>query len=63
LFADYNGRIELVYIEPPFDRLLRQNRNRKDPVPEQVVRKLAAKCEPPTWTEGHGLVMIDGIAR
>jgi predicted kinase len=60
LFADYNARIELVYIEPPFDRLLRQNKNRKNPVPEQVVRKLAAKCEPPTWTEGHALLLVDG---
>ena len=60
LFADYNARIELVYIEPPFDRLLRQNGNRSNSVPEQVVRKLAAKCDPPTWTEGHELLMIDG---
>jgi predicted kinase len=60
LFADYNARIELVYIEPLFDRLLRQNKNRKNPVPEQVVRKLAAKCEPPTWTEGHALLLVDG---
>ena len=63
LFADYNARIELVWIEPPFERLLRQNGNRKDAVPEQVVRKLAAKCEPPTWAEGHGLLMIDGEAQ
>lgn len=55
LFADYNARIELVYVEPPFDRLLQQNKSRANPVPEQVVRKLAAKCEPPTWLEGHGL--------
>jgi predicted kinase len=63
LFADYNARIELVYIEPPFDRLLRQNKGRKNPVPEQVVRKLAAKCEPPTWAEGHSLLLIEGEAQ
>lgn len=63
LLADYNARIELVYLEPPFDRLLRQNKGRKNPVPEQVVRKLAAKCEPPTWTEGHGLLLVDGEAK
>ena len=57
LFADYNARIELVYVEPPFDRLLQQNRSRDNPVPEQVIRKLAAKCEPPTWLEGHGLTL------
>ena len=60
LFVDYNARIELVYVEPPFDRLLRQNKGRENPVPEQVVRKLAAKCEPPTWTEGHALVTSEG---
>ena len=63
LFADYNARIELVYVEPPFDRLLRQNKSRKNPVPEHVVRKLAAKCEPPTWTEGHSLLLVDGEAK
>ena len=28
LFADYNARIELAYVEPPFDRLLQQNKRR-----------------------------------
>ena len=60
LFRDYNARIELVYVDPPFDRLLRQNKNRANPVPEQIVRKLAVKSEPPTWTEGHRLIMSDG---
>ncbi len=60
LLADYNARIELVYIEPPFERLLRQNKGRKNSVPEQVVRKLAAKCEPPTWSECHTLLLVDG---
>ncbi len=59
LFADYNARIELVYCEPPFDRILRQNRSRANPVPEQVIRKLAVKCEPPTWVEGHDLIISD----
>lgn len=63
LFADYNARIELVYIEPPFERLLRQNKSRENPVPEQVVRRLAAKCEPPTWTECHALITSDGETR
>jgi len=63
LFADYDARITLVYVEPPFERLLQQNRSRKNPVPEQVMRKLAEKCEPPTWTEGHDLVVNDGDSR
>jgi putative nucleotidyltransferase with HDIG domain len=60
LFADYNARIKLVWIEPPFEKLLRQNGSRENAVPEQVVRKLAAKYEPPTLPEGHKLQMIDG---
>src|SRR5579872_4488295 len=60
LFADYNSRIDLVYVEPPFERLLAQNKRRAKSVPEDVVRTLAGKCEPPTWTEGHGLVLSDG---
>jgi predicted kinase len=63
LFADYNARIELVYVEPPFDQLIRQNKSRNHPVPEQVVRKLADRCEPPTWTEGHTLIMSDGASQ
>jgi len=60
LFADYNARVELVYVEPPFERLLEQNKRRGNPVPEDVVRRLAGKCEPPTWTEGHRLILSAG---
>ena len=60
LFADYNAQIEIVYLEPPFEKLLRQNRERNRAVPEPVVRKLAEKCEPPTWIECHRLTMLDG---
>ena len=28
--------------------------------PEPVIRKLADKCEPPTWIECHNLVISDG---
>ena len=60
LFADYNARIELVYVEPPFKELLKQNRSRQNAVPEQVIKKLAAKCEPPTRVEGHTLIVDNG---
>ena len=60
LCADYGARIELVYVEPAFDVILRQNRQRNRPVPEHVIRELAQKCEPPTWTEGHGLILSEG---
>jgi putative nucleotidyltransferase with HDIG domain len=60
LFADYGARIEIVYVEPSFDRLLRQNKGRQHSVPETVVRKLAEKCEPPTWMECHDLTITEG---
>lgn len=60
LFADYRARTEIVYVEPPFKRILQQNRERHDPVPEQVIRKLAEQCEPPTLHECHVLRLLDG---
>ncbi|QDU93702.1 AAA family ATPase [Lignipirellula cremea] len=60
LFADYNARLEVVYLEPPLASLLRQNKARSKAVPEPVIRRLADKCEPPTWAECHRLVIGDG---
>ncbi len=59
LFADYNARIELVYIEPPLSVVLGRNRRRARAVPEDVIRELAGKTDPPTWTEAHTLAIID----
>src|SRR5262249_21510733 len=58
LFADYDARIELVYIEPPLAVILGRNGRRDRPVPEGVIRELAGKCEPPTLTEAHGLTIV-----
>jgi predicted kinase len=58
LFADYDARIEIVYIEPPLPVILDRNRRRDRPVPEKVVRGLADRCEPPTWTEAHRLTIV-----
>jgi predicted kinase len=60
LFADYGARIEVVYVEPSMAVILDQNKRRDRPVPENVIRELVAKCEPPTLTEAHGLLMSDG---
>jgi predicted kinase len=60
LFADYGARIEIVYLEPPLAVILSQNKRRDRPVPESVIRDLADKCEPPTWTEGHDLILAHG---
>jgi len=59
LFVDYDSRIEIVYVEPPLQVILEQNREREHPVPEHVIRDLAEKCEPPTIAEGHALTLTD----
>jgi predicted kinase len=58
LFVDYGARVEVVYVEPPFSAILDQNKRRERSVPAQVIRDLADKCEPPTWTEAHGLTIV-----
>lgn len=59
LCADYNARIEMVYVEPPLDTIIEQNKRRGRNVPEGVIRQLAQKVEPPTLTEVHSLTILD----
>jgi predicted kinase len=58
LFADYGARIEITYVEPPFAVICEQNRRRDRNVPERVIRDLAERSEPPTWTEAHQLTLF-----
>jgi predicted kinase len=58
LFANYGARVEIVYLEPPLAEIYRQNKQRDRHVPTDVIRKLADKCEPPTWAEGHQLRLL-----
>lgn len=62
LCLDYHARVEIVYVEPAWPRVLEQNRRRATRIPEQVIRDLAARLEPPTWTECHDLIVTDGSA-
>jgi predicted kinase len=48
LFADYGARIEIVYLEPPLEMILAQNKKRLNPVPENVILGLLEKLEVPT---------------
>lgn len=60
LFAAYQARIRIVYLEVPFDELQQRNRSRKVPVPEAVIRKLAFRLDIPDLTEAH---QVDWIVR
>lgn len=53
LFAEYGGRIKIVYIEVPYKVLLAQNRNREYAVPDSVIEKLLDKLEIPVPKEAH----------
>jgi len=61
LFTDYNAQLNLVYIEPTLSKIVRQNRERTTAIPETVIRRLAEKCEPPTWVECHHLRMLTSV--
>ena len=59
LFAAYNARVRIVYVEAPEDRLYAQNREREDAVPAEVIRKLTARWEVPDLTEAHQVDWIE----
>lgn len=53
LCADYRARIHIVYIEPSFNDILKQNRGRRHQVPEKVIQDLFARLELPDLSECH----------
>ncbi len=55
LFANYDARIRIVYLEVPIDRVLRQNRDRQIPVPTAVIHRYRDRLEIPDLTECHQL--------
>jgi len=57
LFADYDARVEIVYVEPPLATVLAQNRRRANAVPERVILHLVEKLDPPTMAECHDLLL------
>jgi len=56
LLRDYGARIEIVYLEPPADRLLSQNTSREAVVPTDVILRLVDKLEPPGDWEAHRII-------
>lgn len=55
LFSEYKARVKIIYIEPEFGRILEQNRQREDVVPEKVIESLFRKLEVPSLTEAHAV--------
>lgn len=53
LFTDYNARVKIIYLETDYDTLLKRNKDRAYPVPEEVIDKLLTKLEIPNYDEAH----------
>jgi len=53
LFAKYNARVRIVYVETLPETLYQQNREREGRVPESVINKLLDRWEVPRITEAH----------
>ncbi len=53
LFANYQGRIRIVYLEAPWQELLKRNKNRTHRVPEKVLYKMRNRLQVPSITEAH----------
>lgn len=60
LFLGYGARVRIVYREAPLAQVLQRNRQRRSPVPEAVIRRMAARAELPDLTEVHRLTIVEG---
>lgn len=58
LFVSYGARVRIVYLDAPFDALLKRNSNRPESVPEPVIYKLLGKLEVPDVTEAHAVEWV-----
>ena len=53
LFAAYQARIRIVYVEAPFAILLQRNEARSNGLPQNALERLVSKIEIPDQTEAH----------
>jgi len=58
LFTLYDAKVKIVYIEKPFEKWRKQNREREYMLPEYVLDKMLFKLEIPQATEAHEVEYI-----
>ncbi len=58
LFAGYGARVHMIYLEAPYEELLRRNQIRPRQIPEPVLEKMIDKLEMPETWEGHEVKYI-----
>ncbi len=57
LAADHDCAAEALWFDTPLEVCLERNRDRARQVPEEVIRAMADKMEPPTEQEGFAKVV------
>lgn len=60
LFANYGASVKLVYLEVPYEEILRRNSERSRNVPEKVIERLIEKLEIPEDFEACEVIKIIG---
>jgi putative nucleotidyltransferase with HDIG domain len=58
LFAAYHARVRIVYVDAPWDVILRRNQEREASVPEPVIARMLRKLEVPDLTEAHSVEWV-----
>lgn len=53
LFTSYGAKVKVVYLEAPYQEILKRNRERARSVPEKVINRMITKLEVPDITEAH----------
>jgi predicted kinase len=59
LFASYNAKIEISYIETTEPKILQRNQQRKNPVPDKILENMIKKWTIPTPTEAHTIQITE----
>jgi putative nucleotidyltransferase with HDIG domain len=58
LFAAYHARVRIVYVDAPWEAILRRNQEREASVPEPVIARMLRKLEIPDRTEAHAVEWV-----
>ena len=58
LAKDYNYEVQAVFFDVPLEVCLERHQRRDRVVPEDVMRRMAAKLKPPTFDEGFAKITV-----
>jgi len=58
LAKDYNYEVHAVFFDVPLDVCIERHQRRDRVVPEDVMRRMAAKLKPPTFEEGFAKITV-----